>query len=143
MPLFNVNIPPNAAVFFGILMSIASFDILPTDKFYARYFPQNDSGAINDNFNAVGFSSQYFLNNMGSMVIIIGSVPIFFIILLLMKLCRNGNERINRWHDKLEKFLWLKHPLTVFNESYTILVICSLINLTNVSKKYHNILAKL
>lgn len=55
MPLFNVNIPPNAAVFFGILMSIASFDILPTDKFYAKYFPQNDSGAINDNFNAVGF----------------------------------------------------------------------------------------
>ena len=34
MPLFNVNLPPNAAIFFGFLMTIATFEILPIGTFY-------------------------------------------------------------------------------------------------------------
>jgi hypothetical protein len=39
MPLWNIKLPANAAMFFGFIMTIAAFDILPTDTFYDTYFP--------------------------------------------------------------------------------------------------------
>jgi hypothetical protein len=39
MPLFNVRLPGNAAVFFGFLMQIAAFDMLATDDFYEDNIP--------------------------------------------------------------------------------------------------------
>lgn len=31
MPLFSINLPANAAVFFGFLTDLAAFNMLPTD----------------------------------------------------------------------------------------------------------------
>jgi hypothetical protein len=31
MPLINVNFPVNAAIFYGHLIDIANFDVIPTD----------------------------------------------------------------------------------------------------------------
>ena len=39
MPLWSIKLPANAAMFFGFIMTIAAFDILPTDTFYNNYFP--------------------------------------------------------------------------------------------------------
>jgi hypothetical protein len=39
MPLFDLNLPANAALFFGILTNLASFNMLPTDSFYNFVFP--------------------------------------------------------------------------------------------------------
>ena len=49
MPLFTVNLPPNAGYFFGFIKAIASFDILPTDKFYNDYFYMTSSEPISEN----------------------------------------------------------------------------------------------
>jgi hypothetical protein len=38
MPLFGLNLPANAALFFGFLTNLASFNMLPTDKFYNTVF---------------------------------------------------------------------------------------------------------
>jgi hypothetical protein len=50
MPLFSVNLPHNAGVFFGFIMQIAAFDILPTDSFYDTYFNIQETEPINSNF---------------------------------------------------------------------------------------------
>ena len=42
LPLFNQQIPANAGMFFGFLMNIASFDLLPTDLFYDAYLNLSD-----------------------------------------------------------------------------------------------------
>ena len=47
MPLFNVRLPGNAAVFFGVLMQIAAFDMLPTDGFYEDNIPMQETEPIN------------------------------------------------------------------------------------------------
>lgn len=39
MPLFDMALPANAALFFEILTSLASFDIYDTDGFYNKVFP--------------------------------------------------------------------------------------------------------
>jgi hypothetical protein len=37
MPLFNVNLPANAAECFGFIMTLASFNLLPMNIFYNAY----------------------------------------------------------------------------------------------------------
>jgi hypothetical protein len=50
MPLFNLAIPANAALFFGYLKQIASFDIIPTDIFYNDVLNWVTPDPINENF---------------------------------------------------------------------------------------------
>jgi hypothetical protein len=39
LPLFDVQMPANAQIFFGFLMELASFNILPIQDFYDKYMP--------------------------------------------------------------------------------------------------------
>ena len=136
MPLFAVNLPPNANYFFGFIMTIASFDILPTDSFYNDYFDMTQSLPISDHFESLGFNSQYLLYNLGSLIIGILSIPFFALIVLLMKPFRRCSDKIHRQHILLSRYLYWGHFITVFRESYTILVICSLINVTHVRMSF-------
>ena len=133
MPLFKLKLPPNAGMFFGFIMQIAAFDILPTDDFYEEYTDIDDSDPINDNFDAVGFSSLFFLYNLGSMALAIVGVPIIGLVILLLKPFRCINK-VHRLHNKLRRWMMWGHPITVVFETYTVIVICSLINIVNVSK---------
>ena len=39
MPLWNINMPSNADLFYNFIMKIASFDILPMEQFWNWAFP--------------------------------------------------------------------------------------------------------
>jgi hypothetical protein len=39
MALFNIRMPANAAIFFGFMMQIASFDLIPMHLLYDMIFP--------------------------------------------------------------------------------------------------------
>lgn len=129
MPMFSVNLPPNAGVFFGFIMQIASFDILPTDGFYDDYFNMTYTEAINYNFDSVGLGSKWFLYNIGSMILVLLSMPALFLVILIMKPLRRFSGRINAWHNKLSRYMMWGHPITVMQESYTMILCCSLINI--------------
>jgi hypothetical protein len=91
MPLFNLNLPANAGIFYGFIMNIASFNLLPTGKFYNAYFDmqQDDPGAINQRFNVLGYSSMYFNYNMGTLMVAFAVLPLLFVLSLALKLLRN------------------------------------------------------
>ena len=57
--------PANAALVYGFVMKIASFDLLPTDTFYDTYFrfSEKDSGAVNSNFESVFKNKSLFWEN--------------------------------------------------------------------------------
>ncbi len=78
MPLFNTTLPANAGMVYGFTMNLASFNLLPTDQFYNAYFDisKDDQGALNNNFNDQGYSSTYFLQNMGTLMIVILTTPL-------------------------------------------------------------------
>jgi hypothetical protein len=60
------------------MIQIATFDILPTDKFFPKIFPlPEDDGAFNDRFDNLGFGSIYFAGNFGSALI--GLIWMFFL----------------------------------------------------------------
>jgi len=79
-------LPANAALFFGYIMTIASFDLLPTDSFYDKYFPNmTPTTAINANFETIGFSSMYFNYNIGSLIISFLAFPALALLALILK----------------------------------------------------------
>jgi hypothetical protein len=56
MPLFNIQMPANAQLFYGFIMEVASFDVLPMQDFYDKYLPTPSwDGPLNDRFDALGF----------------------------------------------------------------------------------------
>ena len=77
LPMFNQQIPANAGLFYGFIMDVASFDLLPTELIYDAYFNLKDeaSDSVNSNFESLGYSSMYFLRNMGTLMLVLFSVP--------------------------------------------------------------------
>ena len=49
MPLMNVDFPANAILFYNLLMSMASFDLLPSTSMQTSVFEFKDSSTP-DNF---------------------------------------------------------------------------------------------
>ena len=108
MPLFNVNLPTNAGIFFRLVMRIASFDLLPTDAFYDKYFnmKKDDRGPINDNFKQLGFVSMYFNYNMASLLFWIVTFPVLVIVSYCLKLVRNCSNLNRQAYSRLSKSLF-------------------------------------
>jgi hypothetical protein len=69
MPCFHVQMPANAQLFFNQINEIASFDMIDTNPLINQILKLNATEPMNANFNAIGFESMYFLNNMGSLII--------------------------------------------------------------------------
>jgi hypothetical protein len=86
MPLWNVNPPGNAAMFYGFMMEIAAFDMVSTGDFYDKYLLDLPiTEPLNDNFDALGFSNMYFLYNSGSIMISILAVPLLAIVVVILR----------------------------------------------------------
>jgi len=48
-----------------------------------------DTGPINENFEAVGFSSHFFIYNMGTLMVALLSLPFLVILNYILKLFKN------------------------------------------------------
>ena len=102
MPLFNVNLPTIAGIFFCFIENIASFNIIPTNLFYDTYFNIDEisvNNALNNNFEMVGFKSISFLYNVGTIMLIILSVPALVIVLLIMKVLKKFSNKIHKKYN--------------------------------------------
>ena len=80
MPLFKIDIPANVGMFFGYIIAIASFDLIPIDDYIDQYGGLTAVDPINDNFEAIGFKSLYVLINLGTMLIFILLFPILVLL---------------------------------------------------------------
>ena len=132
MPLFNLNLPANAGLFFGFLTELASFNMLPTDSFYNFVFPslqRADPGPVNDNFDALGYGSTFFLYNIGTLILAIIIIPGLVAATALFKIFGFVSKLSKRLHFYLSRKLYWGHFLSLLFESYSALVMCVLINI--------------
>ncbi len=114
MPLFTVHLPPNAGSFFNFLMQIASFDYLPTSGFYDDHFNMKQTNALNENFNALGLSTNLFLYNVGSLILAILSIPALLMVLLMLKPCKRLSTKFNKLHNNFSRYIIWGHCISVF-----------------------------
>lgn len=57
MPLFNISMPANAAVFFRHIMEIAAFDFVDFGDIIHETFEIEETEPIDVNFDSIGFES--------------------------------------------------------------------------------------
>lgn len=136
LPLFRVTLPANAKVFFGFVMQLAAFNLLPTDLIYDNLFSgmqEAETGAINENFEANGFGSHFFLYNMGTLMVVILSMPFLGCVSYMLKIFRSKHKRIETAYVKLSNYLFWSHSITVVFESYSMVCVSAFINSIHVS----------
>lgn len=81
MPLLNVKFPINVATFYSFIISIASFDLLPTPTINDKIFEfTNGKREIKVNFQESGYETGNIIKNLGSMAYYI----VFYIILVFI-----------------------------------------------------------
>lgn len=115
------------------MFKIAAFDFIPnTENIYnpALGLDGDDNPeALSENFELVGFETTYFVHNMGSLVFFILAFPALALTAYLFKFCRQFRA-IRKAKKDIEKSIYWNYVIRLLIESYTILAVCGMINLT-------------
>jgi len=94
---------------------------------------------MNENFDKIGFGSMYFLNNLGSMIVGILSLPVMMAMLYILKYLKNFSKRIEKIYANLEEMMFWEHPITLTNETFWMVCLCTFINSRIVSENFLNL----
>ena len=127
--------PANAQMFFSQINKIASFDIIDIDPIINKVLNLNETEPVNANFEAIGFQSIYFLNNMGSLII---GFLIYFaalITIFILQTFLNKKPWINKYFMRLKKMFLYNSFVAMMIESYSLICVCCLIGCYNISFK--------
>jgi len=133
MPLFKVQMPASAKVFFNQLFKIASFNLIDIDPYINKMLSLNETEPFNPNFDSLGFNSMYFLNNMNSLLL--GFILYFLLIILLAILDLFQIKRLISLSEKLRHMLFYNFILSMLTESYAMIAVCCMIGLNKLSFK--------
>ena len=88
VPLFGVALPGTLNTFFGYIMRVASFDLLPVDEYLSGKIKMTPRDPINCAYEAIGFETMYTLMNLGTMLIILMLFPALALIEVSLKFCK-------------------------------------------------------
>ena len=121
--------PANAGTFFSHVMEIAAFDFYDFGDIIYDKMNIEPTDPIDSNFESVGFESQYFLVNMGTMVIFYLIYLFFFILAPIIRLLRKSCRCMKRCSKRLDRSIYWGSLITLMNESYMIIIVCALINI--------------
>ena len=135
IPLFKLEVPENAQNFFNYIFSVAAFDIIETDSFYNLLLGLDDDAvpdALNDNFEAVGFETVWSIHGLGSLGFAVFSFPILAVFELFLRLF-SKNKAAFKLQQKIAKSIYWNFPIRILIEAYTILIVCCLLNLLNLT----------
>lgn len=80
VPLFTIEMPYNAQMFFKTLVSIASFDLLPVDFLNEFFFHFTETDPVSESFDEMGYETKSTIKNIGSLFYYL----MFYIFLLLI-----------------------------------------------------------
>lgn len=128
--LIDVKIPANAQVFFAGLMNFVTFDILefltPTIQDALNLY---DTVEVDDNFANLGYGSNYFILNMGTLFL----VMVYFVLLLIFYAATVNvtNPRFVKIRAKLTTGLIWNNVICFLTESFMVLALCTTMNLAN------------
>ena len=80
LALYDVRMPGNVGFYFHCLLQVAAFDFIDTDVIYTDLLDGRTTEPYTYNFGIMGLDSMWFLNNMGSMSIIMFLSPLLFLV---------------------------------------------------------------
>ena len=115
-------------------MEVAAFDIIEIGDTLDEWFELAPIEPDNPNFVTLGLESIYLLNNMGTLAI---AYLIWFIAAGIFLIARWGrmeeSKQLERVYRRLKRKLFYNSILSIFVESYSLISVCCLINLSYIS----------
>ena len=120
--------PANTGIFFNQLTAIAAFDFFEIDGYLNDWFELMPKDPVNEKFETIGVESVYFMNNLGTFVILLAikvGLVLFWIILYPFEIC---SKRIRRRRRRLAGKIFWNSWITVITESFVIVTLCALIS---------------
>jgi len=133
LPLFKINLPANAGIFFRQLMSIAAFEFFEIGEFTNSVLGMEATSPVDENYNAVGFESVYFINNMGTLFILFLLCPLAMLIEYILRKMAQKWDRVLKVHQAIANKVYWTAIITLTLESYSMVVICCLIHFEYIS----------
>lgn len=112
-------------------MEIAAFDYYDTTDVVHEVFDAPPTEPIDEDFEALGFESEYLLVNIGSLVLPWLMQAVFLVILLLIVCCGCKSDLAYKLHRRIFRFIFWGANITLVNESYMVVIVCLLINVQN------------
>ena len=122
-------------MFFNQINKIASFDIIDLDPYINKVLNLNETEPFNANFDAIGFGSMFFLNNMGSLLIGFVIYLVGLIAILCLSPFLNRKTWVNKCFIKLKKSLLYNSIVAMMMESYSLICVSCLIAFYQISFK--------
>ena len=97
-PLINVQFPANAFMLFDVMISVATFEILPTDDIFPVFFSKlPEDSALTDNFDRMNFGSRYLVMNLGTMFLILSGYLVLYLLYPIFNFLRNDSQCGAKW----------------------------------------------
>mmetsp|Transcript_22704 Transcript_22704/g.16085 ORF Transcript_22704/g.16085 Transcript_22704/m.16085 type:complete len:205 (+) Transcript_22704:27-641(+) len=96
MPVMGVSFPANCQMVMTPLISVATFDIVTSDQAFGWLFTFPPEEPYTINFDSVGYSSRYTIQNMNTSFVMLVVFLVIIAIMILMIPCKFYNERIDR-----------------------------------------------
>ena len=139
--------PTNASTIFSLIVSIATFDIIPTEVFIKQ--TEEDVGLtqveyqLTDNFNDFGFDSTDPIRNLQIMFLFMLFLLLYPLFSLALKLLFFWSRACMKCRAKIDNKLYFNVYIRFFMEAYlemslSSLLRCKTMNFTNPSEKFHS-----
>jgi hypothetical protein len=125
--IINVRIPPNAQSFFRGLLSFVTFDIIELGPYIRQGLNLTDTDVVvNDNFMNLGYDSEYFVINFGTLLLVMS----YLAIMLMFYACTpsKGNSSFVRCRNRVTRGLVWNSVFSFMLESYMLLSISAVVN---------------
>ena len=133
MPLLKVVLPGNVYVFFSAIFQIAAFDYYDTNDMLHELLDVPETDPYNESFGELGFESRYLLNNLGTMLFFFLAIPPQYLLFKCLNWCRHRWSCAKKMAKKLRRTLFYSWFVTTMFESYSVISICCLIALPQLS----------
>ena len=119
-------------MFFAEFTKIAAFDLLEFEYFNFGEFMDSmldliPTGPLNSKFEAIGFESLYFINNLGSFFLVLVFGVLLLPIWLLLESIGLYSQWAKRKANSLSKRLFINTYISTIVESFMIVILCALI----------------
>lgn len=128
---FRIVHPENVKMLFSSLVTVAAFDVMPTDQLYEALFgiDPDEGQPLTKKFAEMGMEHHLIINNLGTIFLAFVILLLLSVIHLIMKTLFRRFRCCRKAALKLGTKLYFGAYVSVLAESYVIILLACLINL--------------
>ena len=151
MPLFDVAYSANAEYFCQMLLEVAAFDAIPSERI--NQYLWNNSLQLNNDFEGLGkfenlgYDGPFILANLTSTLVMLSTMITIYAILFMLSYAKCCCIKFKKNKKSFLGEIFWNQPIKFMTDSFSVISICCILNLKswqlsdNIEKKINSIFA--